>query len=104
MPSTKNVCAACGFDQLRAPQRSRSGGASHEICPSCGFESGYTDDDQGITPQDWGKQWIAAGSKWFSKGIPQPKARTATKKKPTKKAAKKTPTKSAKKSAKRRKT
>ena len=72
MATKTNTCAACGYPHLRAPQRSASGGASHEICPACGFEPGYTDDDQEITPATWGKQWRSKGSAWFSKGIPQP--------------------------------
>jgi ribosomal protein L37E len=72
MATKTNTCAACGYPHLRAPQRSASGGASHEICPACGFEPGYTDDDQEITPAAWGRRWKANGSAWFSKGIPQP--------------------------------
>lgn len=88
MPKVKHTCAACGFSGLRAPQRSSSGGASHEICPACGFEPGYTDDDQDITPAQWQKQWEKAGSKWFSKGTPQPRAwKPAAKKAGTKKTA-----------------
>jgi hypothetical protein len=98
MATKSNTCAACGYPHLRAPQRSASGGASHEICPSCGFEPGYTDDDQEITPAAWGKQWKAKGSVWYSKGIPQPadwNPNAADKTKPKKPAAKKTPVKKA---------
>ena len=90
MATSSNTCAACGYSHLRAPQRSASGGASHEICPSCGFEPGYTDDDQEITPAAWGKQWKAKGSAWFSKGFPQPadwKPAVAKTKKPAAKKA-----------------
>ena len=103
MATKTNTCAACGYPHLRAPQRSASGGASHEICPSCGFEPGYTDDDQEITPAAWGKQWKAKGSAWYSKGTPQPadwKSTAAKTKKPAAKkaakpAAKKAPVKKA---------
>lgn len=81
MPKVKHLCAACGYDGLRSPQRSESGGASHEICPACGFEPGYTDDDQNISPAQWKKQWQKDGSKWFSKGIPQPSTWPPAKKK-----------------------
>jgi ribosomal protein L37E len=109
MATTSNTCAACGYPHLRAPQRSASGGASHEICPACGFEPGYTDDDQEITPAAWGKQWKTKGSAWFSKGVSQPadwkpaaaKAKKATAKKAVKPVAKKAVAKkSAKKAAK----
>jgi len=74
MPKVKHTCTACGYDGLRAPQRSTSGGASHEICPACGFEPGFTDDDQNITAAQWKKQWQKNGGPWFSKGIARPKS------------------------------
>ena len=73
MPKVKHTCAACGYDGLQAPQRSKSGGASHEICPACGFEPGFTDDEQNISASQWKRQWQKDGRKWFSKGISQPK-------------------------------
>lgn len=72
MKKPQHVCAACGWRHLEHPQRSASGGASHEICPACGFESGVTDDDLGITLEDWRQQWVAAGLQWASKGKPRP--------------------------------
>lgn len=87
MSKLKHTCAACGYDGLRAPQRSSSGGASHEICPACGFEPGYTDDDQEISPAHWKRQWKKDGSKWFSKGTPQPKSWKPAPKKTAKKVA-----------------
>jgi hypothetical protein len=89
MPKTSHLCAACGYDGLRSPQRSPAGGASHEICPACGFEPGYTDDDQGISPSEWQRQWKKDGGKWFSKGVPRPKGWKPATGKTAKKAAKK---------------
>jgi hypothetical protein len=68
----QNICAACGWRHLKEPQRSASGGASNEICPSCGFESGFTDDDQGISHEQWRATWVEGGLTWFSKGIARP--------------------------------
>ena len=87
--TASNICAACNYPHLRAPQRSSSGGASHEICPACGFEPGFTDDDQDITPTQWAKLWVKKGSPWFSKGISQPIdwLQSAKPTKPAKKAA-----------------
>lgn len=72
MKKPQHVCAACGWRHLEFPQRSASGGASHEICPACGFESGVTDDDLGFTVEDWRQRWAAAGLQWSSKGKPRP--------------------------------
>jgi hypothetical protein len=72
MKTQQHTCAVCGWRYLNAPQRSTSGGASHEICPSCGFESGHTDDDQGFTYEQWRERWVALGLSWSSVGTPKP--------------------------------
>jgi hypothetical protein len=68
-----HLCATCGYRHLKLPQRTSSGGASHEICPACGFEPGYTDDDQNILPVQWREQWVTGGCQWFSKSKARPK-------------------------------
>ncbi len=65
-------CPICGWPHLAEPARNSSGGASFEICPSCGFEFGYDDDDQGFSYAKWREQWIAAGMKWWSTSRPAP--------------------------------
>jgi hypothetical protein len=72
MKTPGNICCACGYRHLTLPQLSASGGASHEICPSCGFEPGFTDDEQGHTFEQWRAQWVAKGMAWFSSGKPRP--------------------------------
>lgn len=67
------TCASCGYRNLKLPQRSPSGGASYEICPACGFESGFTDDDQNISFEQWREKWVAEGCRWFSSSISRPK-------------------------------
>jgi hypothetical protein len=62
----KHTCPICGFPELNEPPRSRSGGGSYEICPSCGFQFGVTDDDQHITYAEWRERWRAGGMKWSS--------------------------------------
>jgi hypothetical protein len=61
-------CPACGYAELTEPPRTESG-ASYEICPSCGFEFGVTDDDLGYTYATWRKEWIKLGMPWRSEGI-----------------------------------
>jgi len=69
-----NTCPVCGFPKLNEPPRSLGGGASNEICPSCGFEHGVDDDDKGISYAAARDAWKCGGMKWASKGQPQPKA------------------------------
>jgi rubrerythrin len=45
--STSFVCPVCGFPDLTEQPRYADGGSSDEICPSCGFQFGYDDDDRG---------------------------------------------------------
>lgn len=67
-------CPVCGYPGLEEPPRSSSGGGSYEICPSCGFEFGVTDDDLGFSYDEWRERWIAAGMPWDSAGIEPPPA------------------------------
>lgn len=72
MKTPGNICSACGYRFLKLPQLSASGGPSHEICPSCGFEPGYTDDEQGLSFEQWRTQWVERGMAWFSSGQSRP--------------------------------
>ena len=67
------TCPVCGFPDLSEPPRSMSGGGSYEICPSCGYQFGVSDDDRDITYEEWRKIWIANGMRWNSAGINPPK-------------------------------
>ena len=63
----KHHCPVCNFPDLTEPPRSKSGGGSFEICPSCGFQFGVSDDDAGITYDQWRERWIKDGAKWSSR-------------------------------------
>ena len=65
-------CPVCGYAELYEPARSKSGAGSHEICPSCGFQFGVSDDDEGISYRQWRERWIAEGSNWSGVGEPKP--------------------------------
>jgi hypothetical protein len=54
-------CPVCGYDGLDEEPRLSAGGGSFEICPSCGFQFGVSDDDEGFTYDAWRKQWIDGG-------------------------------------------
>lgn len=58
MPYT---CPVCGFNGLDEPPYSPDGHGLFEICPSCGFQFGVTDDDLGISFREWRESWVAAG-------------------------------------------
>ena len=66
------ICPVCGYPHLREEPRSKSRGGSFEICPSCGFQFGVTDDDEGFTFVAWRKRWVKGGAKWSSQQ-PAPK-------------------------------
>jgi hypothetical protein len=71
--TVKHICPVCGYAGLEEPPRSPNTGAgSLEICPSCGFQFGVTDDDRGHSYDDWRMQWIARGMPWGSEGIEEP--------------------------------
>ena len=68
----KHLCPVCGFPNLAEPPRAKNGGASFEICPSCGFQFGVSDDDKNISYAQWRAKWSKAGMKWSSQQ-PAPK-------------------------------
>ena len=73
MMGNRCLCPVCRFPELKEPPRSaRSGGGSYEICPSCGFEFGVSDDDLGYSYEEWRRGWIEHGMVWSSVGRVQP--------------------------------
>jgi hypothetical protein len=58
------VCPVCGYPDLEDPPRSASGAGSLEICPSCGFQFGKSDDDDGWSYAAWRERWVAEGMAW----------------------------------------
>jgi hypothetical protein len=66
----KHVCPVCNFPALTEAPRSQSGGGSFEICPSCGFQFGVSDDDGGFTYAKWRTAWKKSGMKWSSRQAP----------------------------------
>ena len=62
-------CPVCTYPYLHEPPYSKSGSGSYEICPSCGFEFGVTDDDQGYSHWQWRKKWMDKGMPWMSRKI-----------------------------------
>jgi hypothetical protein len=65
------TCPVCGFPELTEIPRTEKGGGSYEICPSCGFQFGVTDDDRGFTYEQWRERWIKQGMPW-DKGRTKP--------------------------------
>lgn len=61
-----HVCPVCGYPSLQEPPRSTTGGGSYEICPSCEFEFGVSDDDLGYTYDEWRREWLSDGMPWRS--------------------------------------
>jgi hypothetical protein len=74
MKKNKYICPVCGYDDLNeAPYKDYDAktAASFEICPCCGTEFGYTDDE--ISWLELRKRWIKSGHNWFSKTTKKPK-------------------------------
>lgn len=69
---SRHLCPVCGYDGLTESPRSSSGGASYEICPSCGFQFGVSDDDEGHDYTSWRERWIERGMLWSSVGQEAP--------------------------------
>jgi hypothetical protein len=65
----KFVCPVCGFDQLDDPPVDEDGDGLFEICPSCGFQFGVSDDDEGFTYASWRAKWVSVGMPWDSERI-----------------------------------
>ena len=59
-------CPVCGYPKLKEEPRTESTGGSFEICPSCGFQFGVTDDDAGFTYATWREKWRDSGMRWSS--------------------------------------
>ena len=76
--SLKFVCEICGYPGLREPPRRDGGGGSYEICPCCDFEYGVTDEDLGISDEDWRQKWIADGMPWRNPRTAKPENWNAT--------------------------
>jgi len=77
-----NMCPVCGYPHLNKPAYYApphmdipfyQGSPSHEICPSCRFQFGFTDMDKGFTFEKWRQDWIEAGMIWDYGRRPPPK-------------------------------
>jgi transcription initiation factor IIE alpha subunit len=60
------ICPVCGYTGLYEQPYDKNGCASYEICPCCGFEFGYDDNDQGKTFKQYREKWILNGASWFN--------------------------------------
>lgn len=62
----KYICPVCGYPDLHDPPHREMGGGSYEICPSCGFQFGVSDDDLGHSYEEWRRGWVIDGMPWSS--------------------------------------
>lgn len=58
------MCPVCGYPRLTEPPRTEATGGSFEICPSCGFQFGVSDDDRGFSYDGWRQEWVENGCPW----------------------------------------
>jgi hypothetical protein len=66
MTMASHLRPVCGYPDLHEPPRSSTGGGSYEICPSCGFEFGASDDGLGYSYEQWRSEWVRDGMPWCS--------------------------------------
>lgn len=68
--ATRHRCPVCGYPDLEeSPRSEKTGGGSYEICPSCGFQFGVSDGDEGFSYEEWRRRWVERGLPWDSAGI-----------------------------------
>lgn len=65
-------CPVCGHLGLAEVPKDDHGWSSDEICPSCGFQFGYSDDELGFTEEQWRAKWVAEGMLWVDGSRKQP--------------------------------
>jgi predicted RNA-binding Zn-ribbon protein involved in translation (DUF1610 family) len=63
------TCPVCGYPDLCDEPRPAVGGGSYEICPSCGFQFGVSDEDRGFSFEGWRSSWIEHGMPWSSGNV-----------------------------------
>lgn len=56
----KFLCPVCYFDKLENPPLK----SSYDICPSCGTEFGYDDEEKSY--EELRSEWIKNGMKWWN--------------------------------------
>lgn len=67
-------CISCGFDGIHQPSYTEDGIPSFEICPCCGFQPGFDDLSEGVSAEQYRKQWIEGGKQWWSTLVPPPES------------------------------
>jgi hypothetical protein len=59
-----HIYPVCGYPDLYEPAYKDIDLGSDEICPSCGYQFGCTDDALHITHAQWRTRWVAQGMMW----------------------------------------
>ena len=67
------ICPVCGYPDLEKPPYWPDGQTTqYEICPCCGFEFGFDDQDRGETFVSYREKWIRGGRQWWAASEPPP--------------------------------
>jgi len=64
----KYTCPICGYPDLTESPYDSDGQPSYEICDCCGFEFGFDDKSNEKSFDQYRKEWISRGAKWFCPG------------------------------------
>jgi transcription elongation factor Elf1 len=61
----KYICPVCGFDGLSEPPYDKQNQPSYEVCPCCGFEFGFDEQQTSDKYNVFRSTWIKNGAEWF---------------------------------------
>jgi hypothetical protein len=61
----ESICRVCGYDDVGEERWTARDVAEYVICPCCGAESGFEDDDLRLV-REYRTKWVQAGCSWFN--------------------------------------
>lgn len=71
--NNRHICPVCGYTELSDPAYGFGDTPSFEICPSCSFQFGKSDFDEGFTFEEWRNNWVKSGMIWDKRRSTPPK-------------------------------
>lgn len=63
------TCPVCAYDALKEAPFGAHQEPSYEICPCCGFEFGFSGDNDQKVFEQYRLRWIKEGMPWFVEAL-----------------------------------